>query len=280
MKQAMQQYQEQLHISHSQIFCYLACSLKYQFQYLERRPRERTSLALSFGKAIHQAIERYYRSLTGDRTIVSLSLMESLFEESLTLELDNCEVPVIFKNEAPDTDSAIQMGKALLNTFIISRSFYDNIDLAGMEIVEIEFPLSAPIYTDAGEKTDINLVGFIDLLLKDAEGNLLVVDNKTSKQKKSQDTVDDDLQMSAYSYLLAANGYVFPRAEVNCRFDVLRKLKAPKLEHYFTSRTAENRRRFAKIANGVLAGIEQRIFIPVKGWLCSDCSYADACSKW
>ena len=42
----------------------------------------------------------------------------------------------------------------------------------------------------------------------------MVVDNKTSKQKKSQDAVDDDLQMSAYSYLLAANGYVFPRAEV------------------------------------------------------------------
>jgi putative RecB family exonuclease len=274
MKQAMQQYQEQLHISHSQIFCYLACSLKYQFQYVERRPRERTSLALSLGKAIHQAIERYYRSLKDDRTIVSLSLMESLFEESLTLELDNCEVPVIFKNEAPDTDSAIQMGKDLLKTF------YDNIDLAGMEIVDIEFPLSAPIYTDAGVKTDINLVGFIDLLMRDAEGNLLVVDNKTSKQKKSQDAVDDDLQMSAYSYLLAANGFVFPRAEVNCRFDVLRKLKTPKLEQYFTSRTAENRRRFAKIANGVLAGIEQRIFIPVKGWLCSDCSYADACSKW
>jgi putative RecB family exonuclease len=274
MKQAMQQYQEQLHISHSQIFCYLACSLKYQFQYVERRPRERTSLALSFGKAIHQAIERYYRSLMDDRTVVSLSLMESLFEESLTLELDNCEVPVIFKNEAPDTDSAIQMGKALLNTF------YDNIDLAGMEIVDIELPLSAPLYTGTGEKTDINLVGVLDLLLKDAEGNLLVVDNKTSKQKKSQGAVDDDLQMSAYSYLLAANGYVFPRTEVSCRFDVLRKLKTPKLEHYFTSRTAENRRRFAKIANGVLAGIEQRIFIPVKGWLCSDCSYADACSRW
>jgi len=274
MKQAMQQYQEQLHISHSQIFCYLACSLKYQFQYVERRPRERTSLALSFGKAIHQAIERYYRSLMDDRTIVSLSLMESLFEESLTLELDNCEVPVIFKNEAPDTDSAIQMGKALLKTF------YDNIDITGMEIVDIELPLSAPLYTDTGEKTDINLVGVIDLLLKDTKGNLLVVDNKTSKQKKSQDAVDDDLQMSAYSYLLAANGYVFPRAEVNCRFDVLRKLKTPKLEQYFTSRTAENRRRFAKIANGVLAGIEQRIFIPVKGWLCSDCSYADACSRW
>jgi len=274
MKQAMQQYQEQLHISHSQIFCYLACSLKYQFQYVEQRQKERISLALPFGKAIHLALERYYRSLKDDRTIVSLDLMETLFEESLTLELDNSEIPVMFKAEASDTASAIQMGKGLLKTF------YDNIDLVGMEIIDVELPLSAPLYTDTGEKTDITLVGFIDLLLRDVEGNLLVVDNKTSKQKKSQDAVDTDLQMTAYSYLLAANGYVFPRAEVNCRFDVLRKLKTPKLEQYFTSRTAETRRRFAKIANSVLAGIEQRIFIPVKGWLCADCSYADACSKW
>ena len=274
MKKALQQYQNQLHISHSQIFCYLACSLKYQFQYVEQLPKERISLALPFGKAIHTSIERYYRSLMDDGTIVSLDLMETLFEESLTMELDNSEVPILFKKEAPDTDSAIQMGKGLLKTF------YENIDLAGMEIVEVELPLSAPLYTASGEKTDINLVGFIDLLLRDTEGNLLVVDNKTSKQKKSQDTVDTDLQMTAYSYLLAANKYVFPRAEVACRFDVLRKLKTPKLEHYFTSRTAENRRRFAKIANSVLAGIDQRIFIPVKGWLCSDCSYADACSRW
>jgi putative RecB family exonuclease len=273
MKMAMQQYQEQLHISHSQIFCYLACSLKYKFQYVEQRPRERISLALPFGKAIHLALERYYRSLMDDRTIVSLDLMETLFEESLTLELDNSEIPVMFKAEASDTASAIQMGNGLLKTF------YDNIDLASMAIVDVELPLSAPLYTPSGEKTDINLVGFIDLLLRD-DGNLLVVDNKTSKQKKSQDAVDDDLQMTAYSYLLAANGYVFPRAEVNCRFDVLRKLKSPKLEQYFTTRKAEDRKRFAKIATSVLAGIEQRIFMPVKGWLCSDCAYQDACSKW
>jgi putative RecB family exonuclease len=274
MKNALQEQQEQLHISHSQIFCYLACSLKYKFQYVEQRPRERISLALPFGKAIHQAVERYYRSLMDDGTIVSLDLLETLFAESLLLELDNAEVPVIFKNEAPDTDSAIAMGKGLL------RAFYENIDLAGMEIVGVELPLSAPLYTDRGEKTDITLVGFIDLLMRDVAGNLLVVDNKTSKQAKSQDAVDDDLQLTAYSYLLAANGYVFPRAEVNCRFDVLRKLKTPKLEQYFTIRRAADRKRFARIATSVLSAIEQRVFIPVKGWLCADCSYQDACSKW
>ena len=118
MKKALQEYQENLHISHSQIFCYLACSLKYQFQYVLQLPKERISLALPFGKAIHTSIERYYRSLMEDRTIVSLELMETIFEESLTMELDSAEVPIFFKSEAPDTDSAITMGKGLLKTFL------------------------------------------------------------------------------------------------------------------------------------------------------------------
>ena len=274
MKKALQDYQENLHISHSQIFCYLACSLKYKFQYVEQLPRERISLALPFGKAIHSSIERYYRSLQDDRTIVSLDLMQTLFEESLYLELDTAEVPILFKTEEPDTDSAIKIGKGLLKTF------YENIDLTGMEIVDVELPLSAPLYTASGEKTDISLIGVIDVLLKDRDGKLLVVDNKTSKQAKSQNAVDDDLQMTAYSYLLAANSYVFPRAEVSCRFDVLRKLKTPKLEHYFTTRRAANRKRFAKIVTSVLQAIDQRIFIPIRGWFCLDCPYQDACINW
>jgi len=171
MKEALQQYQNRLHISHSQIFCYLACSLKYQFQYVLQLPKERISLALPFGKAIHTSIERYYRSLMDDGAIVSLELLETIFEESLTLELDSAQEPIIFKAEAPDTDSAIDMGKGLLKTF------YENIDLAGMEIVAVELPLSATLYSPSGERTDINLVGVIDLLLRDADGNLLVVDN-------------------------------------------------------------------------------------------------------
>jgi putative RecB family exonuclease len=92
--------------------------------------------------------------------------------------------------------------------------------------------------------------------------------------------VDDDLQFSAYSYLLASNRFTFPTATIKCRMDVLRKLKTPKLEHYHTTRTADQRKRFAKIANAVLAGIDNRIFIPNKSWLCSDCQFIGACNAW
>ena len=56
-KTALQEFSHELHISHSQVFTYLNCSLKYRLQYVEGRPPERVSIALPFGPAIHSAIE-------------------------------------------------------------------------------------------------------------------------------------------------------------------------------------------------------------------------------
>ena len=60
---ALQEFKQELHISHSQIFVYLNCPLKYQFMYVQALPPERLSIALPFGGAIHLCEERYYRSL-------------------------------------------------------------------------------------------------------------------------------------------------------------------------------------------------------------------------
>jgi putative RecB family exonuclease len=61
--EALQDLKNVLHVSHSQIFTYLNCSLKYRFMYVEARPQERVSIALGFGSAIHASLERFYRTL-------------------------------------------------------------------------------------------------------------------------------------------------------------------------------------------------------------------------
>ena len=272
--QALQEFKQELHISHSQIFVYLNCSLKYLLMYVECRPPERLSIALPFGSAIHTGIEWYYRALKDKGSLEPLNILEELFADCISLEIDHSEIPVIYKKEAPDKDSVINMGKGLL------KVFYESVDLTGKEIVGVELPLSAKLYTPEGEATELMLIGILDLLLRDQNGELLIVDHKTAVQPKSQSTVDEDMQMTAYSYLLAANRYVFPTATVNCRMDVLRKLKTPKMQQHFTVRTAADRKRFARIASVVLAGIESRIFMPQRSWMCSDCAYTVACSKW
>ena len=272
--QALQKLKQELHVSHSQIFVYLNCSLKYQFMYVEAIPPARLSIALSFGSAIHFCEEKYYRSLKDKNYLEPLNILEELFADYLSQEIDHSTVPVIYKKEAPNKDSAIKLGKRLL------KVFYESVDLTGMQVVGVELPLAATLYTPEGEATELNLIGVLDLLLRDQNGELLVVDNKTAAKAKSQSAVDEDMQFTAYSYLLATNKYVFPTADVNCRMDVLRKLKTPKMEYYFTKRTASDRKRFAKIASMVLTAIESRIFMPQKSWMCSDCGYINACSKW
>jgi len=273
-KQALQSFHQDLHISHNQIFTYLNCSLKYKFHYVEGRPMERVSIALPFGSAIHSAIEMYYRTLKMHQKREQVEAIIERFETCLELELDNTRVPVIYKKETPDRKTTIEMGKGML------RAFHANNTVMPDQIVDVELPLSAQLYTDNGEPTDFLLVGILDLLLMDENQEVLVVDNKTASKPMSQKTADDENQMTAYSYLLAANKFVFPTANVKCRFDVLRKLKTPTFEQVSTFRSADQRRRFAKIASSVLNGIDAGIHVPQASWMCTDCGYSDACRTW
>ncbi|MFH1983204.1 MAG: PD-(D/E)XK nuclease family protein [Pseudomonadota bacterium] len=273
-KQALQMFQNELHISYSQVFTYLACPLKYQFQYVEQRPAERISIALPFGSAIHCAIERYHRGLMDNGVPDPLWQLQDIFTEVLTAGLDRVEVPIIYKQQTPNLKAAVDMGRKML------EAFYYGIDMTGFTVIGVELPLRARLYSVDGEPLDMTVTGLIDLLLKDAAGNLIAVDNKTAKNPYAQDTVDEDLQLTSYAYLLAANRYVFPTADVYCRFDVLRKLKTPKFEQHYTIRSAEQRRRFARVTAAVLAGIEDRIFMPSKSWMCGDCQFVDACKDW
>jgi putative RecB family exonuclease len=104
----------------------------------------------------------------------------------------------------PDRDAAMAMGKTII------KAFYESVDLSGLEIVDVQLPLSATLYTDEGQPTDFKLIGVIDLLLMDKNRDLIVVDSKTAAKPMAQSTADDDNQMKAYSCLLASNKYVFP----------------------------------------------------------------------
>jgi putative RecB family exonuclease len=160
------------------------------------------------------------------------------------------------------------------------KAFHDTVDLSGHKIVDVELPLSARLFTDDGQDTGFQLVGILDLLLMNEHNEAVVVDNKTAAQSMSQASADENLQMSAYAYLLAANRYVFPTAPVKCRFDVLRKLKKPKQEIVHTVRTAQDRKRFARIAAAVLDGIDKNVYLPQPSWMCTDCGFREACQAW
>ncbi|MBM9512024.1 PD-(D/E)XK nuclease family protein, partial [Desulfogranum marinum] len=216
----------------------------------------------------------FYQGIKETGKKPSLIKLEYTFINGLFQSMERTDAPVLYKKDMPDTSTAIAMGKKMLQVL------HEEANLEGYRIEGVELPLSAPLYNHEGTEMDIQLMGIIDLLLRDNKGNLIAVDHKTAKQPKSQASVDNDLQLTAYSYLLTCGKFVFPRAEVLCRFDVLRKLKTPKLEIHNTTRGPESRKRFAKLSAAVLAGIENKVFLPCSSWMCADCEYSKACKRW
>jgi putative RecB family exonuclease len=131
--EALQDLKKELHVSHSQIFTYLNCSLKYRFMYVEARPQERVSIALPFGSAVHASLERYYRTIKEKGEREPLTILQELFKHSINLELDKKEVPIVFKKETPDRDAVIDMGNAML------EAFHESVNLTGFEILDPAF---------------------------------------------------------------------------------------------------------------------------------------------
>ena len=267
----LEEYREDLHISHSQIFTYLNCSLKYCFSYVEGRMPEHRSAAMLFGSAIHAAIARYYKGVQKKGKPEPLSLYQDLFHDHWNWETEDTGIPIAYK-DGQNQDSMLNEGQLLVKTFYEGAK--------PMEVIGVEEPYSSVLYDEEGNPTDFKLIGIVDCIQRDKDGNLIIIDNKTANRAYSKDKIEQDLQMTVYSYLMCANKLMPAKADTKHRFDVLLKLKQPRLDIYYTTRSAADRKRLTKIINQVLRGIEAGVFFPNPSWMCSDCQYAQACVKW
>jgi len=265
-------FQHTLHLSFSQLNTYLTCSQRYYFRYVAGLPPETVASALILGSSLHAALARFYDRLRAGQAEDAAALM-AFFRDDLARRLAAASAPVQYSADTPTALDLLEQGQGLLATFLDEASP----GLVGLEIVSVELPLSVPLVDEQGLPMDIQLVGVIDLLLKDTQGNLVAVDHKTSKAAFNQAGVDRDLQFSAYAILLAGSGYLPPEAELACRFDVLRKLKAPKLERLMTRRTPEDQVRFRSLARRVLLAIDREVYLPCPGWQCATCPHTQVC---
>jgi CRISPR/Cas system-associated exonuclease Cas4 (RecB family) len=219
-----------------------------------------------FGSAIHAAIARYYKGVQKKGKPEPLSLHQDLFHDYWNWETEDTGIPIAYKG-GQNKDSMLNEGQLLVKTF------YESVK--PMEVIGVEEPYSSVLYDEEGNPTDFKLIGIVDCIQRD-----IIIDNKTANRAYSQDKIEQDLQMTVYSYLAAASRLVPAKSETLHRFDVLLKLKKPRMDIYYTTRTSADRKRLAKIINRVLHGIEAGVFFPNPSWMCNDCQYAQACVKW
>lgn len=261
--------EQQLHISYSQLRTYLTCPQRYLYQYVQGVAWERRSAALPFGKAIHKAVEEFYRTLQHTENRLTSEEMVAVFDLTLTQDIENSQVETEFK-DGEDLETIRKVGTDLLGVFL------KEVHPQKIAAVEIPFSVKIPDLSN-GDFLPIRLEGIFDLVEADSDDTYLVCELKTSSQRYSSIKLEYDLQSTVYSFAMAQMGFATSENSTLVRYDVLLKQKKPSMERYFVSRTTEDHRRLVQLLNQVLRAIELRVFYRLNDWHCGECPFTKRC---
>jgi putative RecB family exonuclease len=249
------------YLSSSRINLYLMCPLKYRFNYVDKLPKPFKSSALAFGSAVHSAINWYHKQeMNGNG--VTLDKLCKIFDADWYVETS--EKDIQFKG----SESAVELsalGKAMLGLY-----FQNPVRAVKGSEVPFTVPLVNP---STGKGPGINLEGFFDLI----EADDTIVEFKTSAQTMYQDSVDEHLQLTAYSY---AYEMLNRRPPMLLKIVNFVKNKKPKMVTFETARDESDHKRFYELACQVLEGISREVFFPRTSFICGDCEYAGPCQEW
>ena len=248
------------HISISQVNTYLRCPLQYYWRYVEGL-RIPPASALTFGKAVHAAIEHNYRHkmMTGNDVPVEEA------KEAFAYAWDRM---------APETqfEEGEKPGEVKDEGVRCTALYVTEVAPAVRPVaVEEEFELQF-------ENTEHTLKGVVDLI--DASGT--IIDTKTTKRSPAADALEKDLQLTTYSL-----GYrtLKGESESGLRMDFIVRTKQPKITSLSAApRSDREIQRLLKTIAYVARAIRDQLFYPqVHNFTCNaaGCGYWPVCQeKW
>jgi len=254
-----------LRISKSHIQTYLICPRKFYFQYVVALPWEFVPASLPFGTSLHEAVAFFYRGFKNGMK-PEIEFVISVFERTWDEETKGRPIGFALSSK----DSMRGLGIALL------RQFYEAIQPRNIEAVEL--PFSVPLYDpDGGKKLDYALVGKIDLIESDDEGNLIIAELKTSSKRYADSQAETQLDGLIYAYALDQLGLRTDENRTLIRYDVLIKTKAPAFQQVYFNKETGDYRRLARWIKEILQAIDRESFFPNFGWACKQCPFKNAC---
>ncbi|MCQ2353259.1 MAG: PD-(D/E)XK nuclease family protein [Victivallaceae bacterium] len=243
------------HWSYSAFNTYLACPLKYRFQYLDCAPVEKTGSCFPFGRAFHAALsERARQGAAMNDTEIKACFADFLQVE--TAAADN-----LAYKEGESYDTLIASGKAMLDVALDEWG-----DDYAVKSVAEGFSVLVPGLSKP-------LIGEFDLVVTDGDAET-IVDWKTSSMKWAAGKADRSLQCSAFCY---AYRQTYGKSPL-FRFDVYTKTKTPAHYTHYTRRTEDDLHRFELTVQALERNIAAGNFYPNETSLsCTDCPYKERC---
>jgi putative RecB family exonuclease len=229
--------------------------------YIDGLPKPFRPSGLAFGGSIHAALAWLHKQRMNGNNVQLEKLLKIFDADWYAQKLDT---EIRYKNGEAESKLTV-LGKEMLSLYF---------NQPYKKPVGAEVPFVLPLVNlSTGERLDINIEGYIDLIEKDDT----ITEFKTSNQAMNQNDVDDHLQLTAYSY---AYQMLYQRPAKLLKLIDFVKNKRPRIITLEVDREKIDYPRFFHLAKCVLKGIRSRIFFPRASFMCKDCEYAEPCKVW
>jgi CRISPR/Cas system-associated exonuclease Cas4 (RecB family) len=241
------------HVSVSQINQYLRCPAQYYFKYIQDM-KAPSNGAMTFGKAVHKAIEYYFKGKLEYGQEASLSEVQDVFATTIN-KSDNTE----WGEEKPD---------AVKDEGVKTLELYMKEVAPTIQPKAIEQEIRVPF-------GDYELLGYIDLI----DQNDVIIDTKTTKKTPSAGMLTNGLQLSAYTM---AHQFLTGNDPTGVRLDYIVRLKTPKIVQIESKKTSHDVNRFLGIMDRVVRNIKEANFYPNPTCMTCNpksCSYFEICQR-
>lgn len=243
-----------MHVSISEIKCYLQCPQQHYFRYAEKIKKP-SPVNVTMGRVYDTVTQLFYQRLLAGQGMPDEELVKVVIENEV-------------KRLQPDTDWQGETPEKAIEQVVAAAKLYREEGINGVR---------PRTYQDRFEVAFDNrswtFLGFMDLVSEDGQ----VIDNKLLTRTPNQADVDSDLQLTAYAF-----GYWHKYGELprSLRLDCAILTKTPKLVRLETRRTGADISRFLKQLGAWGDAITGRVVYPnPNGWWCSEkaCAYWNEC---
>lgn len=174
-------YMRHERVSHSEIDSFKKCKRKFWYLYLRRLSKKRGGLnAASKGGLLHKCLEHY-----------CIQLKDGLEHDDAMVSTHDYLKSIIVAENFADAGEVSKLLK-----------FWGEVNpLRHYTVLAVEKKFAANLFAD------VNWVGAVDVILRDRDGKIVIVDFKSTQKQWSEHRIELDPQIPTYIAALRHTGY-------------------------------------------------------------------------